>query len=386
MVSVSVIILVLFYIVAPILILYLCHNYTFIKKIGAVIMAYALGLLLGSSGLLPEGSLQIQDALNTVTIPLAIPLMLFSANIKSWLRMAGKTTLSMFIAFFAVTITVIVGYLLFGTHDPDNMWKVGGLLVGVYTGGTPNLASLKLMLDVDNEIYLVTHTYDMLIGAAYFFFILIVGQKVFGLVLPKYKYYGGSDEQKMMEISSNEPFWGLLNANNRIPLLKAFGLSVLIFMIGGASTLFVPESSQMVVVVLLITTLGILASLIPAVNKMPKTFDLGMYLILIFSISVASMVDFSKMTNVSPDIFYYVGFVVFGSLALQVIISMFFKIDTDTVIITSTAMICSPPFVPAVAGALKNKEIVISGLTVGIIGYAVGNYLGYIIAQFLHGL
>ena len=122
------------------------------------------------------------------------------------------------------------------------------------------------------------------------------------------------------------------------------------------------------------------------VNKMPKTFDLGMYLILIFSISVASMVDFSKMTSVSPDIFYYVGFVVFGSLFLQVIISIFFKIDTDTVIITSTAMICSPPFVPAVAGALKNKEIVISGLTVGIIGYAVGNYLGYIIANFLHGL
>jgi uncharacterized membrane protein len=240
------------------------------------------------------------------------------------------------------------------------------------------------MLDVDNEIYLVTHSYDMLIGAAYFFFILIVGQKVFGLVLPKYQPFGKDNEQEMMDISSKEPFWGLLDPKNLIPLLKAFGLSVLIFAIGGATTLFVPESAQMVVVVLLITTLGILASLIPAVNKMPKTFDLGMYLILIFSVSVASMVDFSKMTSVSPDVFYYVGFVIFGSLFLQVIISAFFKIDTDTVLITSTAMICSPPFVPAVAGALKNKEIVISGLTIGIIGYAVGNYLGVIIAELLH--
>ena len=381
---ISTIILVLFYIFSPLALLYLCHNYTFIKKIGAVIMAYALGLVLGSSGLLPEGSLQIQDIINTITIPLAIPLMLFSANIKSWMRLAGKTSLSMFIAFFAVVSTVIVGYLLFGSSDPDNMWKVGGLLVGVYTGGTPNLASLKLMLDVDNEIYLVTHSYDMLIGAAYFFFILIVGQKVFGLVLPKYKPFGNEGEQDTMDLSSKEPFWGLLNPKNLIPLLKAFGLSVLIFAIGGATTLFVPESAQMVVVVLLITTLGILASLIPAVNKMPKTFDLGMYLILIFSISVASMVDFSKMTSVSPEIFYYVGFVIFGSLFLQVIISAFFKIDTDTVLITSTAMICSPPFVPAVAGALKNKEIVISGLTIGIIGYAVGNYLGVIIAELLY--
>jgi uncharacterized membrane protein len=53
-----------------------------------------------------------------------------------------------------------------------------------------------------------------------------------------------------------------------------------------------------------------------------------------------------------------------------------FKIDTDTYIITSVSAICSPPFVPVVAGALKNKEIILSGLTTGIIGYAIGNYLG----------
>jgi len=45
-----------------------------------------------------------------------------------------------------------------------------------------------------------------------------------------------------------------------------------------------------------------------------------------------------------------------------------------------------PPFVPAVAGAIKNKEIIVSGLTVGIIGYAVGNYLGVLVAEFLRAL
>ena len=383
---ISIIVLVVFYVFAPLLILYLCHNYTFIKKIGAVIMAYAVGLVLGSSGFLPEGSLAIQDLLTTITIPLAIPLMLFSSNIKSWLSLAGKTMLSMVIAIFSVVTAVVTGYLLFGTNDPDNMSKVGGLLIGVYTGGTPNLASLKLMLDVDNEVYLLTHTYDMLIGAAYFFFILIAGQKVFGIFLPKYKPISMDHEQDMIDVSQKEPFWGLLMTKNRKPLLISFGLSVLIFLLAGSTTLFVPESSQMVVVILLITTFGILASLIPSINKMPKTFDLGMYLILIFSIVVASMVDFTNMTNVAPEIFYYIGYVVFGSLILHVFLSAIFKIDTDTVIITSSALICSPPFVPAVAGAIKNKDIVVSGLTVGIVGYAVGNYLGYLIASILLGL
>ena len=51
-------------------------------------------------------------------------------------------------------------------------------------------------------------------------------------------------------------------------------------------------------------------------------------------------------------------------------------IDTDTFLITSVSAVCSPPFVPVVAKALNNKEIILSGLTTGIIGYAVGNYLG----------
>jgi uncharacterized membrane protein len=70
---------------------------------------------------------------------------------------------------------------------------------------------------------------------------------------------------------------------------------------------------------------------------------------------------------------------------IQILLSRILKIDADTTIITSTAMIFSPPFVPVVAGALKNKEIIISGITVGLIGYALGNYLGITISLVLGG-
>lgn len=60
-----------------------------------------------------------------------------------------------------------------------------------------------------------------------------------------------------------------------------------------------------------------------------------------------------------------------------------FKIDADTLIVASTALICSPPFVPVMAGVLKNKQIIVTGLTIGIIGYALGNYLGVSIAFLL---
>ncbi len=383
---ISTILLVAFYLFTPLLILYSCQKLSFLRRLGAVLVAYGVGLIAGVSGLLPENSAEIQDIITTITIPLALPLMLFSSDIKSWTRLAGSTTISMIIALFAVLISVIVGYLIFMTDEITDLWKVSGLLVGVYTGGTPNLAALKIMLNVDNDTYLITHAYDMLISAGYFFFLITIGQKVFGLVLPKFKSGGKSDEQNVLSDMSKIHMWGLFKKKNRRPMIIALLLSIAIFGIAGSTTLFVPENSQMIVVILLITTFGILLSLVPSVNKLNNTFELGMYLILVFSIDVASMVDLTNMANASSTIFYYVFLVIFGSLFIQVLVSAIFKIDTDTVIITSTALICSPPFVPAVAGAIKNKEIIVSGLTIGIIGYAVGNYLGVLVAEFLHTL
>jgi uncharacterized membrane protein len=35
------------------------------------------------------------------------------------------------------------------------------------------------------------------------------------------------------------------------------------------------------------------------------------------------------------------------------------------------------------AAAMKNKDVLIPGLTIGVIGYAVGNYLGFLMSQLL---
>jgi len=88
------------------------------------------------------------------------------------------------------------------------------------------------------------------------------------------------------------------------------------------------------------------------------------------------MADLKKFSMEAMPIFLYISYTISLSLLLHLLLSKIFKIDADTMIITSTALICSPPFVPVVAGALNNRSIIISGLTVGIVGYAIGNYLG----------
>lgn len=147
-----------------------------------------------------------------------------------------------------------------------------------------------------------------------------------------------------------------------------------------------PKSSQMVVVILSITTLAIIGSLIPWINRIEKTFQLGMYFVLVFSFAVASMADIGVIFDISfLGLFAYVMYAYFGSLLLHLILSKIFRINADDYLITTTAFIYSPPFVPVIAGALKNKEVIITGITVGIIGYVIGNYLGVGLAYFLKG-
>jgi uncharacterized membrane protein len=291
--------------------------------------------------------------------------------------MAGKTALSMLIALVALLFVLSIGIFWFGPEIPG-INKISGMLVGLYTGGTPNLAALKLALNVDAETYLKVHTYDIIPSLGYLVFLVSIGKWIFRKFLPPYPVANSSiyDNISFTENAYN----GIFSRKKLIPLLMAIGLSVIIFALAGSLTLIVKKENEMLAVILTITTLSIIASLIPTVNKIDKTFEAGMYFILVFCVVVASMANMQRLADLSGALFTFITWTIFGTLLLHTLFSKIFKVDADTLMITSTALMCSPPFVPMIAGALNNKEIVVSGLTVGIMGYAIGNYLGVLVA------
>ena len=140
----------------------------------------------------------------------------------------------------------------------------------------------------------------------------------------------------------------------------------------------------MVVFILMLTTLGIGCSFIRPIHNLKHSYDLGTYFIYIFCIVVASMADLTSLDLVGGlHLMGYLLFAVFGSLTIQAILARIFKIDADTMVIASVTFINSPPFVPMMVAAMKNKSVLVTGLTLGIIGYAVGNYLGYLMSELL---
>jgi uncharacterized membrane protein len=392
---------------------------------GSIVLAYGFGLIIGSTGILPQGSdgyklaLQgkaslpktevealisqgkatendifvnqigtVQDIIPSIVVPLAFPLLLFSLNLRRWLRYARKGFISVLLALIAGVVMVTAGFFIWKDSIPES-WKLAGMFEGIYAGGTPNFVAIKMALNVNANLFVIVSTYDMIVGAFLVLFFITVAPRIFRFILPPFeesKGISGDEAEILSQTDSLEDYSGIFNKGVFLPLLGALGISVLIFAFSGGLALLLPGLPMMVVVILSITTLGLVLSLYKSINRIEKTFQLGMYLILVFSLTVASMANIRTMFGIGMlNLILFITWCYFGSLILHIILAKIFRIDADNFLITSAAFIFSPPFVPLVANALKNKDVIVTGITGGIIGYIVGNYMGVALAYFLKG-
>ena len=378
------ILLCLIFCLAPAGVLWICRKVTLLGKIGPVLLLYILGVILGNIGIRPEGMGTIQDVLSSAMVPLAIPMMLFGCTFR--LRETRQQLKALLTGITAVILAVVIGYLIFGKNIEEGT-RIGGMLTGVYTGGTINLAALKTMLGVRNETYILLNSYDMLVSFLYLTFLLTIGVRLFRKFLPfksDHEISETADSELNSESGQEGDYRKIFTREGLKNAGKLLGITLGICAISGGVALLCPEGAFMVVFILMLTTLGIGCSFIKPIHNLPHSYDIGMYFIYIFCIVVASMADLTSLNLTgSLNLLGYLLFAVFGSLAIQALLARIFRIDADTMIIASVTFINSPPFVPMIAAAMKNRSVLVTGLTLGIIGYAVGNYLGFLMSEFL---
>ena len=372
-----------FFIVAPAGVLWLCRKVKWLGKVGPVLTLYVLGIIVGNI-FHPSGMATIQDLLSSAMVPLAIPLMLFTCKFSR--SQTRSQLLALLTGMLAVMLAVIGGYFLFGRNITDGA-KIGGMLTGVYTGGTINLAALKTMLGVPEETFILLNSYDMVISFLFLTFLLSVGIKLFRRWLPCESLPEGQSMAEVEQAVAAEeanPYKGIFSRKALKDIGFLLAVDAVVIGVSAGLGLLAGDGWFMTILILMLTTLGIAASFWRPVKEKKYGYEVGMYFIYIFSIVVASMADLSKFElGNGLGMLGYLTFVIFGSLLIQVILAKLFRIDADTMTISSVTYICSPPFVPMMAAAMKNPAVLASGLAIGVVGYAAGNYLGFLISHLL---
>ena len=384
-------IIIALYVLVPVLIIECFKRWTWMQKIGTVVAAYAVGIIFaltcfvhfepGTDAALSFSKLQ--STIMSVTVPLAIPLMLFNCDFKLWTKALPKTLWSLVGGIAAVLTAVISGYFIFHTPEVPEFNKVAAMMTGIYTGGTMNFNALGASLGVDKTVMAIVLAFEMVFTTPYIFFIIGGGYKVFRKILPYDDVTRKGRKDEEVETKDIENYAGMFCRKNIGGMFAGLGLSVLFLAIGAGLALLLTGTLNELVVILTITTLSIIASFFKKVRELPKTFELGMFFILIFSVIVASLFDIHSVNGGSLMIGLFVLWVMLVAAGLHLLLCRIMHVSGDLFCVSQIALLCSPPFVPPVVGAMKNKKVLISGIAIGLVGYAIGTYLGVAIAYIL---
>lgn len=337
----------------------------------AIILCYLAGILVRNLHLWP-----LQDALSQrfteVSILIAIPLLLFGTRLSRIKDLAGKALWSFVLCVLAGLLASTLAAVVFHDTFPDS-WAVAGMLTGIYTGGTPNMQAIGLALQVDQAYIIMLNAADIVLGGAYLILLTTVMHPLLGYVLPHFVANGEIQTDLTEETDWHAP-----------AVLGSLGLTVLIIGISLSTTyLIFGDLSSTGFLMLILTTLSLAATGMPVVQRWEKTFETGEYFLLTFSVALGMLADLRAIAQTGGSILAFSGTVMIVTIALHLWWARWARIDRDTFLITSTAALYGPAFVGPMAMVMKNRAVLFPGMVTGLLGYAVGNYLGITLAWIL---
>jgi uncharacterized membrane protein len=346
----------------------------FVSAISPVALAYAAGFALASMPLpIHRGSL-IQAT--EISIALSISLLVLASSLDKFRVLLRPVLKSFLLGIASLVIAIFVTFYLVGSTSEYGA-RIMGMLTGVYVGGTPNLNAIGLALEVPNSVIVLVNSAEMVYGGIYFLLLITVIKPLLSIFLPKYISKGteaiASDEIITERVSLGHFImagWSLLSSIGILGL--SFGLVWL--MLGKIHT---------AAFLIALTTLSILAAQLPIIKRIKWKFETAEFLLLIFSLGIGWQIDINTLLSEGMGIYLLVGAVFIGTITIHFFLAWITRTDVDTLMISSTAALYGPAFIAPIAKAINNRELIIYGIALGLLGYILGNYLGLGIAYIL---
>ena len=195
----------LFFILFPAVIIWGTKRSKVLNWLSPVVLCYITGMILANIKFVQFDKTS-SEYLLFISLVLALPLLLFSTDFIKWLSYSKKTIFSFLFCIVGVLISSIAASFIF-TNDIDlaENWEISGMLIGVYTGGTPNMSAIGLSLH-KQEIIPLLNTTDILMSSVYFIFLMLLAQRLLLKFLPAYKPVNAhSAEPRQLAGHGSEP-------------------------------------------------------------------------------------------------------------------------------------------------------------------------------------
>ena len=365
----------------PALILRLVRKFSLFRKIGAVALCYGCGFVLALLPIPFDKSLSQLTA--SILVALAIPLILFGFDLRSVRGLARPILKGYGLQIVSAVLTASGAAFLASRMGVSWAGPLSGMTVGLYTGGTPNLiavGSALLPAEAAPGVITAANTADFLVGGVWFLLVLTVGRPLYARFLGV-KGSGGAAQTDALPASHAENEYDFRSIprdrKSVLRLLGVCGLAVLCLGVGAGLELLINGSLDgSLYIMLSVSILGILGSLVRPVREVKGSYQIGQYLVLMFSTGLSMSVDPGVLAaSLLPTLGFFASVQV-GCILVHLILCKLFRVDGGAALITSIAGVYGPPFIAPAANAWGDRDLIAPGVICGVVGLMLGNLLG----------
>lgn len=363
------------------------RRFRWAETVGASLLVIAFGAVLSNLELVPLSSPLYATVTGPVT-SLAIAWLLLSVDLAA-LKTAGPRMLGAFALAVAATATgAVVAALALGGALGEVTWKLSGVMTGTYSGGSLNFVAVGRALELPDSLFTAATASDNVLTAVWMGVTLTAPlwlARWFRPPPPVPRHgvkadgsggSGGSGEE-------TEETGGRATAQLLAPVpLRLLDLAILgtlgLALLWAAEA--VAELTPSVPSVIWLTTLALAVAQIPAVQRLDGALHLGTLALNLFFVVIGIGSKVAEILAVGLEVFWFTAVVVAVHGLLVFGLGKLLRLDVLTLSIASQASVGGPSTALAVGVARGREDLALPGVMVGLLGYAVGTYLGLAVA------
>lgn len=376
--------------------IYLEQTYPWASKVTGAIIGLVIAMALANFKIIPTDT-PTYDMVWDYVVPLALPMLLFSANIKKIWKESGRIVVIFIIGGIGTALGAILGFFILRNHIPE-LYKMAGMMTGSYIGGGVNFVAMADNFVISKELISALVVADNLNMALYFFVLISIPsipffKKNFNHPLIDELERVGEDEEAKTRAAA---YWDKKEISLK-DIAFTIGISFIIVAISDTLAEFlgsvIPTNNFGLSLLngllgnkyLIITTLTmILATYLPNFfGNINGAQEIGTFLIYIFFVVIGVPASIHLIITKSPLLLLFCAIMVIVNMLFILFIGKLFKFNLEEILIASNSNIGGPTTAAAMAIAKGWTPLVLPAILAGTLGYIIGNYFGIFIGNLL---
>lgn len=373
------------------------QRFKWASRISGAIIALVIAIVLSNTGIIPTES-SVYDAVWSVIVPLAIPLLLFQINLKKLFRESGRLLLMFLISSIGTIAGTTLAFFALREHIPM-LDKIAAMFSASYIGGGVNFAAMAAKFETPGELVSASVVADNLTMAVLFIVLIIIPTMSFFRKRYNTPHIDEVESRAGKDENLAKSYWKPKSIS-LLDIALAVGIAFTIVLVAKKLSQYfdmrIPSGDNVGFLwnlanglfgdmYLMLTTLTFLALLLfpRFFERLQGSQEIGTYLIHIFFVVIGIPASIPLIIEQAPLLFVFAVTIVIINVVISLVFGKLLRFDLEEIMLAINANAGGPTTAAALAIAKGWQNLVGPILIVGTFGYIVGNYVGTVMGLWL---